>query len=140
MTYATRSDMIDSYGELQLIQLTDRAEPPAGLIDDQVLGKAFAYADSTIDGYLRAQYLLPLTATHPMLNGIAQDITWWRLHREPTDEVRKRYEAAIATLKQISTGVIRLPDESGGEPAGRGDTIAVASQERLFSRDRMRGF
>lgn len=140
MTYAARSDMILSYGELSLIQLTDRAEPPAGLIDDQVLGEALDYAGSAIDGYLRAQYLLPLTASHPMLKGIAQDITWWRLHREPTEEVRKRYEAAISTLKQIASGMIRLPDETGGEPAGRDDTIAVTSQERLFSRDRMRGY
>lgn len=140
MTYAARSDMILSFGERQLVQLTDRAEPPAGLIDDQVLGEALGYADSIIDGYLSDRYRLPLAGQHLMLKGIAQDITWWRLYSEPTEDVRKRYEAAIATLKQISSGMIRLPDETGGEPAARGDTIAIASQDRLFSRDRMRGF
>lgn len=140
MPYATRSDMITSFGERQLVELTDRAEPPAGLIDDQVLTDALDYADSIIDGYLRERYLLPLTASHPMLKGIAQDIAWWRLYREPTEEVRKRYEGTIATLKQISGGMIRLPDETGGEPAGREGVVAIESQQRLFSRDRMRGY
>lgn len=140
MTFAARSDMILSFGERQLVELTDRAEPPAGLIDDQVLGEALGYADSIIDGYLSERYRLPLAGQHLMLKGIAQDITWWRLYREPTEDVRKRYEAAIATLKQISSGVIRLPDEAGGEPQGRDDVVHIESQTRLFRRDRMRGY
>jgi len=139
MPYATRDDMILEIGEQRLIDLTDRVDPPAGLIDDQVLDGALTYAGSTIDGFLRTRYQLPLAGSHPMLMGLCVDIAFWRLNREPTEEVRKRYEAAIAMLKQLANGSVSLPDESGGEPAAAGGTIIIESQPRLFDRRRLRG-
>ncbi|MDP2373165.1 gp436 family protein [Reyranella sp.] len=140
MAYATADDMIAAFGSPRLVQLTDRVDPPAGLIDQAVMATALAWADSIIDGFLRARYRLPLQATHPMLTGLAQDLAWYRLHRETTEDARRRYDAAMAALKQLSSGAIKLPDESGGEPAGAGGAVVIESQTRLFSRDRMRGF
>lgn len=140
MAYATLQDLISAFGERKLVQLTDRAEPPADLVDAQVAGEALGYADNLIDGYLAARYVLPLRLAQPMLKGVAQDIAYWRLHDEPTEEVRKRYEAAVRTLKALSEGEVSLPGETGaGQPAGGGGVVRITSQDRIFSRDRMEG-
>ena len=55
MRYATQKDMIDRFGEEDLITLTDRADrakPPTGKIDAKVLNKALSDAADLIDGYL----------------------------------------------------------------------------------------
>ena len=48
MAYTDRDGMIDAFGETELIQRTDRAEPPTGEIDDDVLDGAIADATSVI--------------------------------------------------------------------------------------------
>ena len=60
MAYATLQDLISAFGERKLVQLTDRAEPPADLVDAQVAAEALGYADNLIDGYLAARYVLRL--------------------------------------------------------------------------------
>lgn len=140
MTYAARADMILTFGERELVQLTDRADPPAEMIDDTVLQNALDWAEGLINGYLKLRYALPLSGFHQILQGLAQDVAYWRLHREPVEEVRKRYEAAIKTLKDLSEGRLGLPDEAGLEPAGQDGTVLITSEERLFSRRKMRSW
>jgi phage gp36-like protein len=52
--YAVKQDMIDRFGQLEIQQLTDKRDPPAGAINDVVLGRALADADGDIDSALRA--------------------------------------------------------------------------------------
>ena len=52
MTYATLDQLTDRYTERLLRQLTDRAAPPAGAIDAEVVDRALADTDAVIDGYL----------------------------------------------------------------------------------------
>ncbi len=140
MAYATRSDMITTFGERALVQLTDRVDPPAGMIDQAVLDGALDYAAELIDGHLRARYRLPLTGVHRMLTGVAQDIAFWRLNNEPTEEVRRRYDAALKTLQSVQSGAVALPDETGGEPPALADGVMVSGETRAFSRTSMRGY
>ena len=140
MAYATLSDLILAFGELEIIQLTDRADPPAGLVDDVVAGEALGYADNLIDGYVAPRYALPLRQAQPMLKGVAQDLAWCRLQRILTEDAKRRQDAALKVLSQIQSGQISLPGETGAaEPAGQGATVLVKSQDRIFSRDRMEG-
>ena len=52
MTYASQADLVGRYGESMLVDLTDRAEPPAGEIDAGVVTRALEDTDAAINGYL----------------------------------------------------------------------------------------
>lgn len=142
--YADLDDLKTLCGDEELIQLTDRADPPSGLIDEAVTAGALTAAAHVIDGYVGAQYQLPLSSSVPLLIDLACDIARYRLYKTAaTDQVRQRYEDAIKMLVSISKGVVKLPvaDEGSGsgEPAGRSDVMTIQSEPRIFSRTSMRG-
>ena len=141
--YATLANLQTLCGDEELIQLTDRADPPSGEIDHVVVGAALTAAGHIIDGYVRAQYRLPLSSPVPMLTDLACDIARYRLYNTAaTEQVQKRFDDAIKMLVSISKGLIKLPvadDVVDGEPAGRPGMVRTANEPRLFSRSSMRG-
>lgn len=141
--YASIDNLIALCGQDELVQLSDRADPPAGVIDQAVLTEALISADAEIDGYVGAKYQLPLATTPALLTGLACDIARYRLYTaQVTDSVRRRYEDAVKTLTNISKGVIALPVapvEGGAAPTGLAGIIEIESEPRLFSRTSMRG-
>lgn len=142
--YADLDDLKTLCGDEELIQLTDRADPPSGEIDEVVTAAALLAATHVIDGYVAAQYQLPLSSTVPLLTDLACDIARYRLYKTAaTDQVRQRFEDAIKTLVAISKGLVKLPiaDPAAGsaEPAGRSDVMTIQSEERIFSRTSLRG-
>ncbi len=134
MTYASQADLETHFGTLELIQLTDRATPPADAIDVAVLGHAQAAADAEIDGYLAGRYAVPLSPVPPRVVDLACDITRYHLytHAAP-DLVAERYRAAIAFLKLVMDGKasLGLPETSGS--AGM-DLAEISTGCRLFAR------
>lgn len=140
MGYATQADLEQRFGAAELIQLTDRAEPPAGAVDGQVVARALADADALIDSYLAARYDLPLATPPALLVGLACDVARYQLYDDAApEEVRRRYEDALARLKQLATGVMVL-DVGGQEAPPRPSTMVLGSAPRTFSRDTLRGW
>lgn len=140
MAYALKQDLIDRFGSDELIQLTDRTNAPQSTIDDTVVGKALGDADAMIDSYIGRRYDLPLPSVPARLVQVASEIARYFLHKDgPTDKVKADYEAATRFLRDVSTGTAIL-DIGGSEPVVTGDTAKIASQDRVFSRDRMKGF
>lgn len=141
MTYATQSDLVERYGEPMVVDLTDRADPPAGAIDTGVVGRALDDADAMINGYLAGRYKLPLAATPALVRDLAITIAGYKLHRDAVSEkVRRDFEDARTTLKQIADGVIRL-DVAGVEPASSGNSGArITDRERPLTAENMKGF
>lgn len=125
MTYATTADMVGHFGEREMVDLTDRAQPPAGVIDAEVASMAIADACGEADAYLGVRYSLPVTAPlPPMLVAVVCDIARYRLHEDrPTEEVRKRYEDAVRWLRDVSRGAAVLP----GAAAATGHAAALAA-------------
>ncbi|KQQ85847.1 hypothetical protein ASF65_04740 [Aureimonas sp. Leaf324] len=83
MSYASLQDLIDRFGDRELIQLTDRTNRPASVIDQTVVGRALADADALIDGYVGKVHALPLAAVPPALVKTAADIARFYLHSKP---------------------------------------------------------
>lgn len=138
MSYATKQDMIDRFGETELAQLTDRAAGTT--IDDDVLDGALEDADATIDAYVGQRYDLPLASTPRLLTTAACDIARYRLHEDhPPEVARDRYDQAIALLKSIARGEAAL-DAGGTEPAASPGSATVTSADRVFSRSKLQGF
>ncbi|UPJ65234.1 DUF1320 domain-containing protein [Bradyrhizobium sp. 191] len=141
MTYATQDDLVKRFGEEMLIQLTDRAEPPADAIDAAVVAKALADTDAQIDGYLLGRYLLPLASTPDLIVDLAKAIAIYKLHRDSVaDKIRDDYTDALKTLRDISNGTIRL-NVAGVEPASSGASgVRTTDRPRDFTPDNLKGF
>lgn len=121
MIYASPLDLVERFGEPEVRQLTDRAEPPAGDMDEAVAASALADASAEIDAYVGAAYGLPLPSVPDVLRRICCDIARYLLWEDQaTEEIRRRYEDAIRLLERISKGVATLgfseppPVSSGG--------------------------
>jgi phage gp36-like protein len=111
--YATIANLIASFGEAELVQLTDREA--TGDYDEAVITRALQDAAELINSYLSQRYPLPLPATPQVVITRACDIARWRLYKDaPTEEVRKRYEEAVAWLRDVVAGKAGLgfPDSS----------------------------
>lgn len=141
MTYVTQQDLIDRFGELELVQLTDRVNIPVSTIDPVVVGRALDDASALIDSYLAKKVKLPLAVVPVKLVKTAADIARYYLHGKAADKdspVTRAYNEAVAWLRDVSRGLVELSED--GEtpaPAGGGSVKAVAPN-RVFTRDSLR--
>jgi len=136
MAYAVLQDLIDRYGQTEILELTDRDQ--SGQVDEAVAQKALDDAAAEVDGYLGGRYELPLDSPPPVLSRLTSDIARYRLYDNlAPDEVRNRYEDAVKFLRAVSEGKISLgasqPPESTGSPQ-------VAKGVRMFDTDSLEGF
>jgi len=141
MTYATLALLTDRYGERMLLQLTDRATPPAGTIDGQIVAQALTDTDAVIDGYISGRYALPLAEVPPLLADLALAIAIYKLHVfAPDPKIRDDYTDALRTLDKIAGGAVRLP-LAGVEPTSSGAAgVEIIDRERDFTPENLRGF
>lgn len=137
MTYATQQDMIDRFGEPEIIQLTDNGPTRTGAIVVDALTRAFEDADAEINGYLAGRYTLPLASTPRVILGIACDMARYRLYTDAVPEVvARRYKDAVALLGNISKGVVSLGLDAAGVPAATPDNVVqFPKSTRVFGRD-----
>lgn len=123
----TTQDLLDRFGEQELINLTDHDSYQA--INQAVLEKAIADAEADIASYLQAVGLVTLTS-HGKLKYLpapsapksliikACDITRYYLHENGVTEiVEKRYDLAIAWLKLV----MKTPEMLTGPSTASGD-------------------
>lgn len=144
-TYCTKQDLIDRYGEEELIQLTwrgpedpDDPEPPE--VDGDAVDRACEDATATVDSYARGAYLTPLVAANQtVVKPYACAIARWHLHEDGHPEhVEHAFKAAIDWLKDLAAGRVGLPDLT--PPAGSGGGafgIAVVAPEPVFTAKRL---
>lgn len=110
MAYATVADLVAAFGEVEIIQLTDRAG--LGTVDDAVAQEALDRASSEADSYLEARYPVPLGSAPKALVATVCDIARYRLSggdSPETDPIASRYKLAVAWLRDISRGLASLP-------------------------------
>ncbi len=142
MTYATLQHLTDRVGDAMLVALTDRGPGYLGAIDIAIVDRALTDADAMINGYLAGRYVLPLASTPALIADVAGAIALWKLHiTTPEDKIKADYDAAIRTLRDIASGLIRIPDAAGLEPVSSGASgVVVTDRERPFTADNMKGF
>src|SRR5690349_5413047 len=108
--YATQQDLVLAKGEAQILALTDRDTPPAGVIDADVVTQALGGASSTIDGYLRGRYAVPLQTVPDEIRDACIKLGFYTLHVNGVypEGVQKDYDNTMRWLREISTGVVVL--------------------------------
>jgi phage gp36-like protein len=128
--------------ESLLIQLTDDAD--LGVVDTETIDGVIVAGDALIDSYLRGRLALPLSPVPDLIPELALDIYAYGLYSlKPAFEVPKtiadRYSAAVATLKLIQKGDVKLGAAEIETPAAPGASSGVVSRTRtaLFGDDRM---
>lgn len=134
--YCTVQDLIDRYGETEILELTDRDQ--SGSVDQTVAERAIDDASAEVDGYIGSRYDLPLDSPPAVLTRIAADIARYRLYDNlATEEVRKRYEDALRFLKSVGKGEISL---GASEPPASTGSPMVSRGRRMFDDDDLEGF
>ena len=140
MTYATLDDLKNRAGASEIYQIADRDRD--GVLDQPVIDKALLDADNLIDGYVSAKYDVPLASVPALVNTWAVSIARYILHRNGApDNVAQDYKDAIAALKDVSSGRIKLPVAAGADPLTTSDGTVMASHpDEVFTADKLRGW
>jgi phage gp36-like protein len=132
MKHAIAQDLIDRFGERELIELTD---PDLVAVQTEKVERAIADAQAYMDSFIGRVYTLPLTgcvkpapvvgnpqATElvapPQLTRIAVDVARYYLSKDfaPENEVYLRYKAAEKELLAIGDGRAVVSCPWGGAP------------------------
>lgn len=160
MAYLLVSDLITRFGAEELAQVADRTTPrlvSADLLDAAAGGadlsgwaeadvdavgkamttilQAIADADSAIDGYIASRYGAPMPTPPAVVKRLAGDMARYYLHDDhATEAIQKRYDAAIAMLRDVAAGKVTLgPEAESAKPAG-GGTVEMVTSGRVFGR------
>jgi len=136
--YATEQELNTHIGEDAVLLLADRDGDM--LTDAEVVESALIAASGEIDGYIRAQYELPLSAPNPLLKHLCIDIAIYHLSDETTitDHRIMRYRDATKTLTSISNGLISLGVSVDGADSDSGGKATIVSPGgRVFGRDNL---
>jgi phage gp36-like protein len=130
MSYATQADLVSRFGEIELRQLTDRATPPAGVVDAAVVAEALSDAEATINSYISVRVAVPVPAPlPPALVRAACNIARYLLWKDRASEkVRTDYTDALKWCADVAAGRVALGN-SGDAPttppsAGRPQVVA----------------
>lgn len=126
--YATEADLVARFGE-EIGNLKLMVSNPTFVED------AIQDATEEINGHIGDRYPLPLPNVPSNLKRMACDIARYRLYfQQPTEEVRKRYEDAIAFLKRVADNKahlqIQLPETNeivDDQPKGRPSTAPIGT-------------
>ena len=140
MAYASVADMVARFGDLEVIELTDRSH--SGQIDEAVAKTALEDATAEIDAYL-GRFRRPFYDVPPILKRLCCDIARYRLSAVGltgiTDEIRNRYKIDVLDLlRALAKGDVQLGvDDAGAELGGDGDGVMfVNAKNRIFARDK----
>jgi phage gp36-like protein len=155
MTYATALDLLTRFDATEIAQRVDRGVPrlvtPELLTDlvtqadlapytvaevarvqasKVVLDRALQDADDTIDGYLGARYVLPLSPVPAVLARVACELARFYLYDDlVTELIKDRHTANIKWLGEVSKGVVSLGADAvtGAQPVSSAGAELVST-------------
>ncbi|MGX5056719.1 gp436 family protein [Enterobacter asburiae] len=128
MTYATPEDYIAYFTERDATGVS--AKRGVGAPDTTRIARHLQSASDRIDSYLGARYTLPLVDVPGALRDYCCDIARFLMvgtEHSTTEEMRIRYDDAIAWLKRVADGKITL-----GSAPGDGQTVEPSSPDVVF--------
>ncbi|MBS3025347.1 gp436 family protein [Acidiphilium multivorum] len=112
MAYATITDMIDRFGESEMIRLStpDGADLVAVVPDP--IDRALDEASALIDTYLRRRYRMPLTVAPPEVRRACCILARYDLstggQRNPSEQIQAGQQQIVSWLKAIAQGTVHL--------------------------------
>ncbi len=105
--YATREDLVERFGGVEISQLEDLEN--TGIPNSDISQAALMDASQEIDSYIAVRYTVPLPSIPALLQRTCCDIARYRLYKDrSTEEVKARYEKSVEWLVRLSTGKVLL--------------------------------
>jgi len=139
MAYATQQNLVDRFGEGELLDLTDRDNQ--GEVDVDAVATALTDATDTIDSYLSSRYTLPLDPTPGIVARVCSDIARYYLYEDRvTEQVAERYKAAIAWLRDIQAGKANLDADPAGLTPSTSSAPVVDAPDRVFTTETLKDY
>jgi len=140
MAWANQQDLIDRFGQDELLALADRDNN--SVIDTAIVDQALVDAQSLAESYVRQRYPAGFTVVPDLLKSLVCDLARFRLDADnPRDNVTKRNDAAIAILRDIASGkatlLTDLDGAGGADPviSSGSDTVLVEKRTAAFTDD-----
>lgn len=143
MPYSVKADILKQISNDELAQLSSDS---GTVVDDAVVDKAIADADSVIDSYVAKRLSVPLTAPVPArVNQLSVTIALYHLFSRRSnrtgmdDTILKNYDDAIRFLELVAKGQVTV----GIDPPPAASTDQKAefnSNDRRFTEDSMKGY
>ena len=143
MAYITLEDMVKAFGFEEIVALTNIDDPDATEINTDILNVAIDDASASADAYLLGRYTPPIIPTPSFLKRLICDFARGLLDQNnPREEVVRRWDAAIAMLKDIAKGTASLPIPNGGATGGdpQYSLPDFISAPPVFTRENLEGF
>lgn len=142
MPYATSDDLVERFGEPQLLLLADRDGDQ--VIDVAVVAGAIADADAIVDLHVRGRYAVPLQPAPAEIKRIVCDLVRRSLYGNATevpDSVLSADRAARDLLRLIADGKVGL-DAAPAPVTDTGGALEVetAGPAPFFTDDSLKGF
>ena len=137
--FADLAAMQARFEHRDLLELTD--DDNSGAIDQDRVDRALDSSDALITSYVARRHKdVAQFHGHALLSAIACDYAFALLWRSNMpDWVKDRQKAAVAQLKDIADGRIKL-DQGSEEAAPRPGAIHVTSDPQRFGRDNLGGY
>lgn len=135
--YVTPQALVDEFGEKELTELTDLADPPAYQVDYAVAQRSCDRVNAEIGAVLAARYRMPLATVPEVLRYVALDLGHFYLYStEPPDWVKTRFDQARARLRDIQTGALPLGQDAAGTDVAQTttDMPEMVSGDKAFAR------
>ena len=136
--YAAISDLETRFG---IEELEELAPDETEAYNSEKLEAALAESTAEMDTFIAVSHRLPLASAPAFLKTVCCDIARFRLwDNTATEEIRQRYEDAIAWLRRLAKGEVSLglaTTDGGTRPV-----IAVkrTQADRIFTRDSLKDF
>ena len=112
MAYGSVGDMVQAFGEVELIRLSTPEGQPLEGIDIGRVETALANASGLIDSHLRRRYACPLPVTPPEINRACLVLARYDLSfsgdTEPSEQVRLARKEMVEWLGRLNTGSVSL--------------------------------
>ncbi|MGH3265735.1 MAG: gp436 family protein, partial [Trebonia sp.] len=113
MAYAGIADMVERYGQVEMIRLTTPAEQDMDTVQPEPVLRALEEASALIDGYLRRRYQVPLELVPAEVRRACCILARFDLatgdNREASERAVQDRKDTMAWLTQISRGDVLLP-------------------------------
>jgi phage gp36-like protein len=135
MAYSTQDDILSMIPQTELAALTSEA---GEIPDGQTVAEAISRADAEIDAALGLRYAVPFSPVPERVKTLSVDLALYHLYsrRGVAPEVwRRKYQDALAFLKQVVGGQATLAGSSGDPPGASRDPADLNGPSRVFSRD-----
>lgn len=121
MPYATTQDLVDAYGEAEMVRLTTEAGTDLGAVVAARAEAKLAEVSGLMDSYLRKQVPVPVVPGTPVLRSCCLALARYALMFtggvEPTEQARLARKEWIEWLQRVADGSIVL-DGAGSGPGG----------------------